>query len=216
VTTRDAFIAAVRHRLRNGIPANPIRPIPDVTNEPIAYTLDLTDLVAHFAEAITKVDAELIAFGDEPISGVVRRALDLVDPGLVAVSNDPECAEVEVAVRDAGIALADSSDIDALAQADLGITGAVAGIALTGSIVVDSRRAGGRLVSLLPKTHLALLPTNRVVAQPGDVLRNISTWFPEGLPSNMVFITGPSRSADIELQITKGVHGPQRLLIALR
>jgi L-lactate dehydrogenase complex protein LldG len=187
-----------------------------VTNEPIAYTLDLTDLVAHFAEAATKVDAELIAFGGETIAGVVRRALDLVDPGLVAVSNDPECAEVEVAVRDAGIALADSSDIDALAQADLGITGAVVGIALTGSIVVDSRRAGGRLVSLLPKTHLALLPTNRVVAQPGDVLRNISTWFPEGLPSNMVFITGPSRSADIELQITKGVHGPQRLLIALR
>ena len=216
MTTRDAFLTAVRHRLRNGVPANPVRPIPNVPNQPIAYTVDLTDPIATFTAAETEVDAELIAAEDEPISNVVRRALDLIDPSLVAVSADPECAGVEAVVRDSGIPIADRNDLEALALADLGITGAVAGIALTGSIVVDSRRAGGRLVSLLPRVHLALVPTHRIVAQPGDVMRDIATWFPSGLASNLVFITGPSRSADIELQITKGVHGPQRVLLALR
>lgn len=146
----------------------------------------------------------------------MSRVLDAVGPEVVAVSSDPECAGVEEVLRAAGVEIAEAADLAAVASADLGITGALGGVALTGSIVVDSRRAGGRLVSLLPRIHLALVPSDRIVATPGDIFWNIARWFPDSLPSNVVFITGPSRSADIELQITKGVHGPQRLLIALR
>jgi L-lactate utilization protein LutC len=63
--------------------------------------------------------------------------------------------------------------------------------------------------------HLALLPQRRIVPTPGDLLRGWSEERLEVLGSNVVLITGPSRSADIELQLTVGVHGPERVLIAL-
>lgn len=96
--------------------------------------------------------------------------------------------------------------------ADLGVTGAVCGIALTGTIVVDSSRAGGRLASLLPPLHLALLPIDAMVADAGEVLRALPA---RRLPSNLVFVTGPSKSADTELVLTVGVHGPRKVVVAL-
>jgi L-lactate dehydrogenase complex protein LldG len=188
----------------------------DIPNDPIEYAVDLADVHHSFVMSAEAVDAEIVGAPAESISQILTKAIEDIEPNLVAVSADQECVGVEEYLTELGIAVAPRNDIDALASADLGITGSVAGIALTGSVVVDSRRAKGRLVSLLPAVHLALVAVDRIVGTPGDLLRNIPRWFPQGLPSNLVFITGPSRSADIELQITKGVHGPQRLLIALR
>lgn len=216
MTSRDRFIAVVRDRLRDGIPENVVRPVEDVANRPIEYTVDLTDTVSRFMQSAEAADAEIIGTPTDSWDRVLKTAIDDIKPGLVAVSADPECSGIEERLLKAGIEVAAQNDIAAIASADLGITGAIAAVALTGSIVVDSRRSNGRLVSLLPTIHLAFVPIDRIVASPGDLLRDIATWFPTGLPSNLVFITGPSRSADIELQITKGVHGPQRLLIAFR
>ena len=88
----------------------------------------------------------------------------------------------------------------------------VARVALTGSIVVDAGRAGGRTVSLLPPLHVAFVRADAIVATPGDLWRALE----DGpMPSNLVQITGPSRSADIELVITLGVHGPQALWVGV-
>ena len=106
-------------------------------------------------------------------------------------------------------------DIAATAGADLGITGAVCGIALTGSLIVGSGRAGARTASLLPGVHLALLPRDAILPTPGHLFRDLPATLPDGLPSNLVLITGPSRSADIEMQLTIGVHGPRHLVIGL-
>jgi L-lactate dehydrogenase complex protein LldG len=216
VTSQDRFIAVVRNHLRDGIPENVIRPIEDAPNDPIEYTLNLTDTLSQFIRAAEAVDAEIVSAPSDSLDRALETVINDIQPALVAVSADTECSGIKERLVNAGIDIAPRNDINALAEADLGISGSIAAIALTGSIVVDSRHANGRLVSLLPTNHLALVRVDRIVRTPGDLLRNISTWYPDGLPSNLVFITGPSRSADIELQITKGVHGPQRLLIACR
>jgi L-lactate dehydrogenase complex protein LldG len=96
--------------------------------------------------------------------------------------------------------------VAASAAADLGVTGATAGIATTGTVVQDSGVMGGRSASLLPPAHLCVLPAGRIVASSADVLRPLGN--AHDLASNLVLITGPSRSGDIELVMALGVHGP--------
>ncbi len=97
----------------------------------------------------------------------------------------------------------------------VGITGALAGIADTGSIVVQSGRHRSRAASLLPETHIALLSSDRLY-------HTMAAFFAAHAPqdlttnsSNLVFITGPSRTADIEMIIARGVHGPKRLCVVV-
>ena len=100
-----------------------------------------------------------------------------------------------------------------LAVAEVGVVHAVAAVASTGSVVVDARRV--RSVSLLPPACVFIVNTADIVATPSDVLRNRTRWWPDGLPSQIVLVTGPSRSGDIELQLLTGVHGPGEVHVVL-
>ena len=98
-----------------------------------------------------------------------------------------------------------------LAQAKIGLTGADSGLSDTGSLVLLSGQGRSRIASLLPPVHVALLSKKRLYSSFAALLssdRNIVT-----LGSNLVLITGPSRTADIEMTLTRGVHGPRELHI---
>ena len=97
----------------------------------------------------------------------------------------------------------------------VGITGALGGLADTGSIIVASGRHRSRAASLLPETHIALLPSDRLYPTMQAFFAASSAQELTENASNLVFITGPSRTADIEMIITRGVHGPKRLCIVL-
>ncbi len=77
----------------------------------------------------------------------------------------------------------------------------------------DSSAAGSRSVSLLCQYHLALVQTGSIVATPADVLRHRKT--AADMPPNLVIITGPSRTGDIEQILTVGAHGPLELHLVL-
>ncbi len=101
-----------------------------------------------------------------------------------------------------------------LVGADLGITEVDYAIADTGSLVLMTDQRRSRLVSLLPPVHVALLKTNVIVPSMTDLLPVFSASQredPNNLSSCITFITGPSRTADIEKIITIGVHGPEEL-----
>ena len=105
----------------------------------------------------------------------------------------------------------------ALMAASLGVTSADYAIADTGTLVLVSGNEQHRLISLLPPTHLCLLDSSRVVANLSSLLACVSGEYQRSKtpPLAMTFITGPSRTADIELTLTVGVHGPcqQHILI---
>jgi L-lactate dehydrogenase complex protein LldG len=103
-------------------------------------------------------------------------------------------------------------DLDAVR---VGITGALGGLADTGSIIVASGRQRARAASLLPETHIALLSSDRLYPTMQAFFAVSSAQELTENSSNLVFITGPSRTADIEMIITRGVHGPKRLCIVL-
>lgn len=87
---------------------------------------------------------------------------------------------------------------------------ATAAVAQTGSIVIDSAR-NARAASLLPDRCVFVIDAATVVDTPGDILRDRERWWPGAMPSQIVFVSGPSRSADIEMTLTVGVHGPGRV-----
>ena len=105
--------------------------------------------------------------------------------------------------------------LHAAARAAVTVVGCVAMVAATGSVVVDARLARGRSISLLPPVCIVVARSSRLVATPGDVLRHREDFWPGGVPSQVVFITGPSRSADIEMTLTRGVHGPGELHVVV-
>ncbi|MNW03394.1 Lactate utilization protein C [compost metagenome] len=81
-------------------------------------------------------------------------------------------------------------------------------VAYTGSLVVQSAAEEGRSVSLLPTALFAIIPVERMKTRLGEVLDTFDAVGRETLPAGIHFISGPSRSADIENDLTIGVHGP--------
>jgi L-lactate dehydrogenase complex protein LldG len=99
---------------------------------------------------------------------------------------------------------------------DVGIcvSGADAAVAESGTLVVVSGPGRGRLASLLPPVHIALLPANRIVRTLPEAWSLLEVGFGVDVGharSNISLITGPSRTADIEQTLTLGVHGPKEL-----
>lgn len=95
---------------------------------------------------------------------------------------------------------------EACAQADFGITSADYALADTGTLVLLSSGAEARMVSLLPPVHVAVVPASRLLTSLDELLALVPC--PAERSSSMVLITGPSRTADIEQILVRGVHGP--------
>ncbi len=100
----------------------------------------------------------------------------------------------------------------ALDDVPIGISGVDAACAATGTLILAAEAGQGRLPSLLPPTHIALLPRQRLFPRLEDWLsvHGASTL---ARSRSVIFITGPSRTGDIEMQIILGVHGPKHLHI---
>lgn len=91
---------------------------------------------------------------------------------------------------------------------NIGITSVDLAIAETGTLLVCARPGQERLASLLPPMHVAIVERSQIVPDLLDAFRILHERGVQNLPSNITLITGPSKTGDIELQLTTGVHGP--------
>jgi L-lactate dehydrogenase complex protein LldG len=101
----------------------------------------------------------------------------------------------------------------ACAEAPAGITSADYALADTGTLVMFSSREEPRLVSLLPPLHVAVVPRGRILTGLDELFTLAPK--PADQTSSMVLITGPSRTADIEQILVRGVHGPGELHVVV-
>jgi L-lactate utilization protein LutC len=213
---RAAFVARLRARLAAGVPANPAHPLPPPLDAvPLVHSdrLDPADVVGSFIRnaVVTRAVVHDVDGADVP-DDLVAALVDRHHVGRAVVSRDALSAPLAARLRRLGVAVGAVSVEDS-AQADLGVTSATAAIATTGTLVQDSHELGGRTASLLPPAHLCVLPASRIVATSAEVLRGLGDG--RRLPSNLVLITGPSRSGDIEQVMALGVHGPLAVEIVL-
>jgi L-lactate utilization protein LutC len=91
--------------------------------------------------------------------------------------------------------------------ADLGITSVDWAVAETGTLALCARPGQGRVVSLLPARYLAIVEPSQIVPDLFDLFDRMGAERAD-LPSNVALVTGPSKTGDIELKLTTGVHGP--------
>jgi L-lactate dehydrogenase complex protein LldG len=102
---------------------------------------------------------------------------------------------------------------DEQAGADVGVTGCDGAIAETGSLVLFSGRGRSRAVSLLPPVHLAVVKRQDLYFSMGEFFARAAA--PLAGEACCTFVTGPSRTADIELTLTLGVHGPGQVIVVV-
>ena len=96
----------------------------------------------------------------------------------------------------------------------VGITGCFCAVAETGTLMLCSGPATPATLSLLPETHIAIVPAARIVSRMEDAWRLARAELPE-LPRAVNIISGPSRTGDIEQTIVLGAHGPYRVHIII-
>ena len=99
------------------------------------------------------------------------------------------------------------------ATADFGISSADYGLSDTGSLVMISSHQEARLVSLLPPAHIAVVPASKLLTGLDELYTILPQ--PAEQTSSMVLITGPSRTADIEQILVRGVHGPGQIHVVV-
>jgi L-lactate dehydrogenase complex protein LldG len=174
-------------------------------------------------DAETRVASLLRAV--EALAGKTRRAATAEDArayvgavldGKTAVaSNAPflrECGIADLAGVQSGFT--DAAALRALcATADVGITSADYALADTGTLVMLASPAEARLISLLPPVHIAVVPAERVLSGLDELFTILPD--PAAQTSSMVLITGPSRTADIEQILVRGVHGPGEIHVVV-
>jgi len=125
-----------------------------------------------------------------------------------------ENLEIDASLRECGVEVAiparEKEGRVLSARADLGITTADAFVMESGTIVLKNRAGWGRATSLLPPVHLAVVTSDRRLGRLEDLPGLIRYWHQEGdgLAGAVTLITGHSRTADIELTLVSGVHGP--------
>ena len=188
-----------RSEIEAYIRAHPRGPIPRVTEDAVARfraraesMQSTTELVADIGEAPAAVGRYLSAEG-LPLAGCVWPAL---------ASLDWRGAGLDLAAREAH------------GEDAVGVTGAFAAIAETGTLMLVSGADTPASVSLLPETHVAIVRAGRIVKHMEDAWELARAELGQ-LPRAVNFISGPSRTGDIEQVIILGAHGPYRVHLIL-
>jgi len=202
MTVRDEFLARVREALRD-------RPTPPPVPRDYRRSLDGTDVVELFAERAADYRATVTRV---PLDGLARAIGDaLRERGASRIVVPPGVPAEWLAASDVE-ALTDEPPLDlpTLDGSDGVLSGCVAAIALTGTIVLDGGPAQGRRVlTLLPDYHLCVVRADQIVGTVSEALTRVDGSRPQ------TWISGPSATSDIELNRVEGVHGPRTLRILI-
>jgi L-lactate utilization protein LutC len=211
---RAEFMQSIRHRTRTGrykpthapdiawTPGEEPRESAPIEDPPARFIEELEALGGHGkrVESLEEAREYVLSLARERGAKLLVR-WDVEELEALGVDGPLAEAGVEVALwRD----LEDFREV--AARADIGLSTAEWAIADTGSLVLTSGPGKGRTVTLLPPTYVAVVPAEKVLRTVPEAIQKYAG--DGGLPANVVFHTGPSRSGDIEMEIFVGMHGP--------
>ncbi len=169
---------------------------------------DTPSLAARFNDELSALGGDVIFCEPDDVAKTVLELLEKLNAPAILAWDEVQLPDgLLTALQKGGVAIQHEPD----PSVRVGLTGALAGIALTGSLVLTSGAGRPITTSLLPEVHIAVLRKE-------DILENLAEALT--LPQirqarSSVIITGPSRTADIEMALTIGVHGPGEIHVIL-
>ncbi len=178
-----------------------------------------TDLFTRFQERLSSAGGEsyqAISLADAADIITTHPALSdgeiVVPPGF---ATHPQWGAILLLLGRKGIAIREAGSPASVADAPVGLSGAELAIAETGSVLLAENSLAGRVVSMLTLTHFILVSRNRLVPMLDDAAGILQQMTKAGAGQRhyMSFVTGPSRTADIERTLTIGVQGPKELCV---
>ncbi|MFC5530182.1 LutC/YkgG family protein [Cohnella yongneupensis] len=208
----DGISAKLRRPRELSPPQHPYRGAPDFWR---AFEWTEQERIEHFTANFKSAGGHVLRLADmdEAKRFIADKAAEL-SAKYVVRQNQPElnALDLEGALPEAQVSVWNSDPEEQwkarAAEADFGVVVADYAAAYTGSITVLSSKDKGRSVSLLPTVLMAIIPLERLKTRLGEILIHFDEAGREQLPAGIHFISGPSRSADIENDLTIGVHGP--------
>lgn len=160
------------------------------------------DRVEQFIEELTKVSGQIVRTTKDEVTNKVIEFLRLRN--IQRIHLEPFVLDEE-SLQKAGITVSRERD----AEIRVGVTKAICGLADTGSVLEADGEGGKLFASLLTEVHLAILPEADIYPSLKDAIHLTRT------TKSAAFITGPSRTGDIEMSHTIGVHGPGEVIVFL-
>lgn len=196
-------------------PTNHVPPLPDVMTSATGTQIDIEQRIAAFTEILATLGAPVdvakdVSSAGERITGILAEH----HASSVALSDAPEVLAVADALPPTIERIPHDAPRESLLRSNAGLSTAQWAIAETGTLALESLHERHRLATLLPDLHIALVPASRLLATLGDAFERLAK---NGSPdaATITFITGPSRTADIELELVVGVHGPKALHVVI-
>jgi L-lactate dehydrogenase complex protein LldG len=235
MTSRAEFLASIRREIGKTRGLFEARPVPRPADPGQAALVVRRQMLERWPLALERFREEF-----ERVAGVFHRVATLDEvPGVIrriaekrqaknVLSWLPAALGVDLrrslGAEGYALTVAPEGDPDAgareqhrgaAARAEIGVTGVDFAIAETGTLVLVSGRGRPRSTSLLPATHVAVFGREKLVEsleQAGVMLEALHADPARSMSGAVItFITGPSRTADIELTLTRGVHGPKEV-----
>jgi L-lactate dehydrogenase complex protein LldG len=235
MTTRAEFLGSIRQEMAKTRGLFDASPVPRPADARQAAEVVRRQMLERWPQALERFREEFERVAGVfhrvssmgAVSGVIRRiaqerqAKNVLSwhPGVLGldlrVSLGREGLAVSVAPDGHPDGAARASHREAAARAEIGVTGVDWALAETGTLVLVSGRGRPRSTSLLPATHVAVFGRDSLVEsleQTGVMLEALHVDPARSMSGAVInFITGPSRTADIELTLTRGVHGPKEV-----
>lgn len=201
--SKASVLGRVRSALgRSGSEKPPQPPAPWLRKR----NLSTSERIDLFVRGFEKLNGKAIRLARRSDVGAAVR--EIVQARKAVASNAPylrECGVTELPGVSSGFTAREELRGEC-ATADFGITSADYALADTGTLVMISSPREARLVSLLPPAHIAVIPASSILPNLDELFTMLPK--PAEQTSSMVLITGPSRTADIEQILVRGVHGP--------
>lgn len=211
---REAILQRVRQALRTPAPepnwlheprsTSPLFPLPEPTPDALRqrFQQELTAIHGEWLEADSLASATTLLADWWHRKEIVS----------VLATDNPALRALLGASKMVRWVRPDESSASGWEDADMGITLAESLVAESGTIVVSAGIAG-RALSVLPPIHVVVATADQLVPDLETSIQRLRARYGEHLPSTMSWITGPSRTADIEKILVLGAHGPRRLLL---